>query len=446
MFNRDSPHEARKAFYRRLSRIFHRPRPGFRPGKWQKGFAKYVAHLAFLWAVLILVLCPPVFVLNIIATEITMHTLPQAESNTHIGQWQPWASTVLVLIAALIARFHEDVKEIVWESVNVVFWCIGCIWVFVFERGSYDSENRGKRRRNCGLEPSRNLTTKPRMLDAKIGFFKRYKHNAKEVFVWIRRLIPWGFKEIYHKLSWDWDTFLKFMKEPEDKLEPYTRTPMPHPKWQRRPRKDRRSTYNPIAPGKNVDEGNHENESYRFSMGDPSALDEERDPVRLHPGYLPGSAGLKSLMKSIGLGDPSLENRPRDYEDVPYHHHRSEPAALPTQENPIQSIPLAVMADRRKHWSMAHVPPAPPMSSSSSQAEIRPPSIHNLPEMVTPQSREEDEDLPDAKSPTSIHEREMEMEQMQPAWHSPSRTRRHSVSAPTVSASINDSVARRDRR
>lgn len=57
--------------------------------------------------------------------ELSLSTFPQSESNSHIGQWGPWAATALVLIGAFISEYHYELEEQVKKMANQGRWRIG---------------------------------------------------------------------------------------------------------------------------------------------------------------------------------------------------------------------------------------------------------------------------------------------------------------------------------
>ena len=69
--------------------------------------AFFVAYMSYLWAVVIAVICPPLFVINLIANEISVNNYPEAENGHHVGAWAPYVGTIMVFGAALIAKFHQ---------------------------------------------------------------------------------------------------------------------------------------------------------------------------------------------------------------------------------------------------------------------------------------------------------------------------------------------------
>ena len=79
--------------------------------KWQRSIGKYFALTIFAWAVFIVVIRPPLFVVNLVAAELNISDYPQSETAQHIGSWTPWAATGLVLFAAFAARFHSSAVD-----------------------------------------------------------------------------------------------------------------------------------------------------------------------------------------------------------------------------------------------------------------------------------------------------------------------------------------------
>ena len=105
LFGRRDPIQIRDKIYLLLGR----PKTRLEVPKWQKLIAKYFALMIFARAILIVVICPPLFILNLVAAELDISTLPQSETSRHIGSWGPWAATGLVLGAAAVANFHAPV-------------------------------------------------------------------------------------------------------------------------------------------------------------------------------------------------------------------------------------------------------------------------------------------------------------------------------------------------
>ena len=113
-FGRMTPHQARDVVYawilwpsiRSSSRATRADTVA--STRLRKRIAKYVANLAYTWAVIATILSVLLFLVNITAMEVFLVYFPQSESANHIGAWTPWANTGLVLFAALLARFHSQ--------------------------------------------------------------------------------------------------------------------------------------------------------------------------------------------------------------------------------------------------------------------------------------------------------------------------------------------------
>jgi hypothetical protein len=110
-FGRRTPTQARDALYifvrdgRRPQGSLPPANSGVRPHR--KLLAKWLALATYAWALFVTIICVPVLILSMFATESYLFGLPQSESATSIGSWSPWAGTALVLIAALISKFHN---------------------------------------------------------------------------------------------------------------------------------------------------------------------------------------------------------------------------------------------------------------------------------------------------------------------------------------------------
>ena len=99
-FGRRTPAEARYMLYKKLrSRLC------------SIKTSKSVAMFAYFWALAVLVLCPMVFVLNLVSIEMFLSNFPESDPLIHVGAWSSWAATGLVISAALISRYHEDAVE-----------------------------------------------------------------------------------------------------------------------------------------------------------------------------------------------------------------------------------------------------------------------------------------------------------------------------------------------
>ena len=87
--------------------------------------AFFVAYMSYLWAVVIAVICPPLFVINLIANEVSVNNYPESENGHHIGAWAPYVATVLVFGAALIAKFHQVLEGRFIDLINLAIGLLG---------------------------------------------------------------------------------------------------------------------------------------------------------------------------------------------------------------------------------------------------------------------------------------------------------------------------------
>ena len=115
-FGRRNPIQVRDKVYLLLSQ--QRFLTIGRAEEWKKWGSKYYALMIYAWAVFIFVICPPLFIINLVANELEIYLLPQQESSKHVGAWSPWAATVLVLLAALVARFHNSGVKLLKKIVS----------------------------------------------------------------------------------------------------------------------------------------------------------------------------------------------------------------------------------------------------------------------------------------------------------------------------------------
>ena len=117
-FGRRNPLQARDKVYLILRRFSTSQKPdGFR-----KGTMKWYAIITYAWAVFIAILCPPLLILNVIANELLVNDFPESETQVHVDAWGPWAAVVLVVIAALIGRFHNSMVNNLIRICNQAFY------------------------------------------------------------------------------------------------------------------------------------------------------------------------------------------------------------------------------------------------------------------------------------------------------------------------------------
>lgn len=67
-----------------------------------------IALCVYTFACASLTVCPFLFVFNIIFNEMNMLYLPQDEPLTAVGQWSQWVVIILVIMAAVINKYHDS--------------------------------------------------------------------------------------------------------------------------------------------------------------------------------------------------------------------------------------------------------------------------------------------------------------------------------------------------
>ncbi|KAI9671180.1 MAG: hypothetical protein M1817_003687 [Caeruleum heppii] len=118
-FGRREPQEVRDLLYLTFTspRVLKHIRPSARP-IWS-GLIKWYCLIVYLGAVVVALICAPLFIMCIIANEFTLSLDPASEPAYNIGQWSPFAVVGLVLVAALIGSYHHSVITILrasWRS------------------------------------------------------------------------------------------------------------------------------------------------------------------------------------------------------------------------------------------------------------------------------------------------------------------------------------------
>ena len=93
----------------------------------QMWVARYYSLMIYPWVIFVTVLCAPMLAANIAASELFFNNIPQSEDAHHIGVWTPYAATALILFAATVARFQDDIvdrgkkimQEAVWRTSHI---------------------------------------------------------------------------------------------------------------------------------------------------------------------------------------------------------------------------------------------------------------------------------------------------------------------------------------
>ncbi|MCJ1248192.1 hypothetical protein MMC30_005409 [Trapelia coarctata] len=82
----------------------------------QRWGVKYFALTVYLYAVFAAVLCIPMLVGNVLATEYWLNSIPTSETLDHIGAWAPLAATGLIMFAVVL----HHVQGHVWKNVKKI--------------------------------------------------------------------------------------------------------------------------------------------------------------------------------------------------------------------------------------------------------------------------------------------------------------------------------------
>ena len=108
LFGRRDPREIRDLIYITLFMehpISQRPYL-FRT---QEVIVRVFAGLNYLIACAVIIFCIPFFVISVISQEFQLwYEQPDSEKPYMVGQWSSWVYTALVVLAALIARYHDS--------------------------------------------------------------------------------------------------------------------------------------------------------------------------------------------------------------------------------------------------------------------------------------------------------------------------------------------------
>lgn len=78
--------------------------------RWRLQFqiARLIAAAFFIFALFFAILAIAVFVTNVVTNEINVASWPVSEYSDAVGAWSIWVSAALVLIAAILVRYHES--------------------------------------------------------------------------------------------------------------------------------------------------------------------------------------------------------------------------------------------------------------------------------------------------------------------------------------------------
>ncbi|MCJ1436675.1 hypothetical protein MMC27_006056 [Xylographa pallens] len=130
----------------------------------QRWLSQYFCLTMYLWAIFVTILCAPLLVANVVASEIALDHIAQSESAIHIGAWAPWAAAGLVIFAAGVARFQTAIIINVEDMLKELVERIGHIYRVSKRRlraSRYEPHTDSEKASRRGLKDSRNHSAAP---------------------------------------------------------------------------------------------------------------------------------------------------------------------------------------------------------------------------------------------------------------------------------------------
>ncbi|MCJ1415915.1 hypothetical protein MMC32_002250 [Xylographa parallela] len=130
----------------------------------QRWLSQYFCLTMYLWAIFVTILCGPLLVANLVASEIALHHIAQSESAIHIGAWAPWAAAGLVILAAGVARFQSAVITNAEDMLKELAERIGHIYRGTKRRlraSRYGPHTDSEKASRPGLKDSRSHSAAP---------------------------------------------------------------------------------------------------------------------------------------------------------------------------------------------------------------------------------------------------------------------------------------------
>lgn len=119
-FGRRSPRQVRDLIWMGLTKSSPRNWPHVKTA--QRAFAAFFAGFVYLGAWFVAILCAPGVLLNIAVNELGLIAVDiDSEKPYMVGQWGPWCSTCLVLLAALIGKYHSRIVDAIVSGLRRLF-------------------------------------------------------------------------------------------------------------------------------------------------------------------------------------------------------------------------------------------------------------------------------------------------------------------------------------
>ena len=374
LFGRKTPAQARHKFYAIITSIRIRRRAGTAPAAWQVNFAALISLLAYLWALFILIICPPLFIFNLVAGEIFVHPFPQSENEHHIGAWGPWASTALILIAAMIAKYHNIFVDLLIDLINDVFWFIGyswfkfALWIGSFTRSS-DPYVTGNQDAKAPIRHRRRHSSRKSSIMPVPGVVGEAGSLVKNQLLDIRDAIGWWFRNAWQVVVHEWNVFAKGWTHPDEY--PQKRKMLPKPQKRVMYVNEEDAAYAQISG-----QGSNEKDGVNITTAQTSEQDsfQAKTPGnrrRVQLGLLPGGQRAQRLINNVGLQDHfdigGAGPRRKDSDTLPTHR-----SATPELVDPNWARLSAPLPPVPKSGSVT--PKPPPTADAARRKEIKGPT------------------------------------------------------------------------
>ena len=195
LFGEKTQHEVRNSVFRffagqRKSWTLARP---IRIQPWRRYTAQSLALLSYTLAVLALVLCPLLYLFNIVAIELTLTDYHDSEDPWMVGQWSSVVGALLVLLAATLTKYWESGTSL------IRYWLFGSKAKF-FRRRKHTGAFTRPSARPKEPDIAENDHGQPLISAHKSGNLEHQAHTHRETFI--------------RRIAVEWNLLLAFLKDP----------------------------------------------------------------------------------------------------------------------------------------------------------------------------------------------------------------------------------------
>ncbi|KAI9782989.1 MAG: hypothetical protein M1816_001649 [Peltula sp. TS41687] len=162
---------------------------------WRKYAAQFVAIISYIFTILTLIFCIPMFILNIIALELALKDYSESERPWYVGQWSPMVGAVLAVLAAIVDKYWTTFVDFLKEK--------------ILRRPP--SKRPGKTRKENTREADilhRRISSRRQAVNAGLGSSRRDPQLRYEE----RRFK--GLTKLLHDLGKEWRHFVAFYRDP----------------------------------------------------------------------------------------------------------------------------------------------------------------------------------------------------------------------------------------